>query len=156
MSANAGNFAKIVIKHGPTAVKWISRAADLLVKNSQMVEWAQKQFEDISRRMHDVSKQHGDAAKTRGMLSVVRDVARALEANDPGKDETHADQWIQRADKIELRVQLAEAQPRTPKKKALSELKAEATALLATLSDVTARAGTGLARNGSEGEPAQG
>jgi hypothetical protein len=156
MSANAGNFAKIVIKHGPTAMKWISTAAELLVKNSQMVEWAKKQFEDISRRMQEVSKQHGDAAKTRGTLSVIRDVARALEANDPGKDETHADLWSQRADKIELRVQLAEALPRTPKKKALSDLKAEATSLLAALSDVTARAGTGLATNGSEGDPAQG
>ena len=156
MSANAGNFAKILIKHGPAAMKWISVVAVPLAKNPDILEWAQKQFQDISRRMDEVSKQHGDAAKTRGMLSVVRDVARNLEANDPGKDETRADLWIQRADKIELRVQLAEAQPRTPKKKALTALKAEATSLLAALSDVTARAGTGLATNGSQGEPAQG
>jgi len=156
MSPIAGTVAKLVIKYGPKAIAAIISMATLIAKNPAMAEWAKKQFEDISRRMQEVSKERGDAAKTRGTLSVIRDVARALEANDPGKDETHADLWIQRADKIELRVQLAEALPRTPKKKALSDLKAEATSLLAVLSDVTARAGTGLATNGSQGEPAQG
>ena len=156
MSSIAGAVAKLAIKYGPRAIPAIIAMAKLIANHPQMVEWAKEQFEDISRRMQDVSKERGDAAKTRGTLSVIRDVARALETNEPGKDETRADLWIQRADKIELRVQLAEALPRTPKKKALSDLKAEATSLLATLSDVTARAGTGLATNGSQGEPAQG
>ena len=155
MPAAAGAFAKLAREYGPKAGKVIAAAAMLFVKNPHMTEWAQKAFEEIQRRMVEMSAQRGDAAKTRVMLSAVRDVARTVETNDPGKDDTHADMWIKRADKIELRIQLAEVLPRTPKKKALSDLKAEATSLLAALSDVTARAGTGLATNGSEGEPAQ-
>ena len=149
MPAIAEDFAEVKLKGRPEGMNFIIAMARRLIEDPRTAEWAEELIRRMAHQVIEASKLRGKAAQTRGMLHALRDGARSLEVNGADKNENHAALWIQRADKIELRVQLAEALPRTPKKKALSELRAEAEELLMTLGKLVDRSGTDLARFGS-------
>jgi hypothetical protein len=133
MAANVGAAWRFAVKNAPRVFAALGALDVFLKKNPAVSTWLRKQLDEIPKRLAAVQKRRGDAARIRGMLDIVRTVAQELDAQTSGRSTADAATWIRRADDIELRVRLAEAQPRPDQKKTLAGLKAEAEALLADL-----------------------
>jgi hypothetical protein len=144
-----GEIVKLLMKHGPKALEWGNALAEFIRKNPNLPVWTRKQIDGMSKRLKELSLQRGDAAKVRGMLEIIRDGARKLEAHGGVRPETAAAPWLERADNINLRIDLAVAQPKAEQKRSLAGLKSEATTLLAELIEATERAGSTPGANSS-------
>lgn len=149
MATDVQAILKLVVKYGPKLVKATTLVAQFLIANPAIPNWLRDHLDDLPDRLKLIQKQHGDAAKIRGMLGIIRDVSGALQAHDESTVEVAA--WLHRADKMELAVRLAEAQPRSEGKKTLKRLLTETGDLLAELLEATTKDASELASEPSRG-----
>lgn len=139
MPADARAVWRFAVKNWPKAVAALGALRVFLKDHPEISKWLREQFDDIAQRVVAVQKRRGDAARIRGILDIIRDVARewGVQKGDPSTAD--AALWLRRADDIELGVRLAEQQPRPDQKRTLARLGAEADALLADLLQAMAR-----------------
>ena len=158
MTNTAAAVVKIAVKSWPTIAKnWpkIISTLGLVVKiahdNPGIPDWFRKRLIDLPRRLDDLQKRRGQAAKIRGVLDVIKDVARDAQLADDGS--VDAASFIRRADSIERGVLLAEAQARAERKVTLKRLKDDTAALLTELLGVVARVNSIASRSIEEELP---
>lgn len=138
MPGRAVTAVQFVVKNWPRIAAAFATVNLFLQRNPTISARVREQLEDIQKRLVALQHRRSDAGRIRGMLDIVRDVARELEAQDEGSSVAAA-AWLRRADTIERGVRLAEAQPRQEQKRTLARFKADAEALLAELVEATAR-----------------
>jgi hypothetical protein len=155
MPSTAGAIVKAAVKHGPKIAAGVITFVAFVKENPAITTWLREHLGDIPKRLNEVNARHGDAAKFRGMLEIIRDVARELDAHAGDQPTTHAATWLEHADKIELGVRLAEAQPRPEQKRTLARLRTETEELLAELLQATAGVQTDPSTESTEPESAE-
>jgi hypothetical protein len=133
MPVTVGAIWQLLVKHWPKIVAALTLFETFIKNHPGLPVWLKAQFEEVSKRVIAAQKRRGAAARIRGMLAIIRDVARDLDAHDGEQSTTDAANWIRRADDIELGVRLAETQARADQKKTLNRLRGETDTLLADL-----------------------
>jgi hypothetical protein len=149
----AGTAVKFVVKNGPKIVAALGTVSVFLKNHPEIPAWFREQLDDIPKRISAAQARRTDAARIRGMLDIIRDVAREAEVNEADPSTADAATWIRRADEIELRVRLAEALPRPEQKKTLARLRTETEALLAERIDAVTGAPPVPASDSPSDEP---
>ena len=136
--ALVGTALRLAVKNAPKIIAAIGALSVFLKNHPDISTRARETLEGIPKRLTTVLQRHGDAAKIRGILGIIRDVAGELDAPATSGPRIDAGEWLAKADGIERRVRLAEAQPRAEQKKTLAGLLSEAEALLADFIQATA------------------
>jgi hypothetical protein len=141
MAIPAKDAVKFIVKNGPKAMAAAAALMAFLKDHPALPSWFRHQADELRKRIAKIPERHGDAARIRGMLDIIRDVAQQTEAHGPQGSGATAASWIARADNIEQRVRLAEAQQGATRKKTLARIATETDELLAALIEETARPG---------------
>lgn len=135
--ALVGTALRLAVKNAPKIIAAIGALSVFLKNHPDISTRARETLEGIPKRLTTVLQRHGDAAKIRGILSIIRDVAGELDSDSAAGPRIDAVEWTARADGIERRVRLAEAQPRAEQKRTLAGLLSEAEVLLAEFIQAT-------------------
>jgi hypothetical protein len=136
----------LLLKYGPKAVAAFGVLSKFVADNPRIPTWFRERLEHLPTRLSDVQRRPGDAAKIRGTLEIIRDVARDAQKADERVD---AEDYVNRADRIERGVKLAETQDRREQRALLGKLKADTDALLAELLEAVSGTPAGGAGTGT-------
>jgi len=136
--ALVGTALRLAVKNAPRIIAAVGALSVFLKNHPDLSTRARETLEAVPKRFTAALQRHGDAAKTRGILGIIRDVAGELDVPGASGPKIDATEWLAKADGIERRVRLAEAQPRPEQKKTLAGLLSEAEALLADFIQATA------------------
>jgi hypothetical protein len=139
MRVDTGAVWRFVVKNWPQIVSALTAANRYLKDHPGLQDWWRERLTEVSKRIVAVQQRRGDAARIRGMLDIIRDVARELDEHAADRSRVDAAGWTRRADDIELGVRLAESQARPERRRTLARLKTETDALLAEVVDAIAR-----------------
>jgi hypothetical protein len=153
MRADAGAMWRFAVRNWPKILAAVGALNAFLKEHPGVSTWLREQLDDIGKRVVAVQARRGDAARIRGMLDIIRDVAREWDAHQGDRSTADAAPWLRRADDIELGVRLAEKQARPDQKRTLVRLRAETDALLADLLQAMARARSLPATDSPGNEP---
>jgi hypothetical protein len=135
--ALVGTALRLAVKNAPRIIAAVGALSVFLKNHPEIPARARETLEGIPKRITTVLQRHGDAAKIRGILGIIRDVAGELSTDGTSEPHIDAAAWTARADSIERRVRLAEAQPRAEQKRTLAGLLSEAEVLLAEFIQAT-------------------
>lgn len=139
MAADTARIWTFVVTNWPRIAGAIGTMDRFLKEHPDISAWFRERLDEVRKQLIAVQQRRGDAARIRGMLDILRDVVRDLEARPAARPVIDASEWIGHAENIERRVRLAEAQSRPEQRKSLARLRAETDGLLAALIDETAR-----------------
>ncbi len=138
MKADAKALSRFVVQNWPRAREAFKEVDAFLKDHPAVPLWFRGRVEDLRKRFEVAQLQRSDAGRIRATLEIVRTEVRGVQGQPDPALVVDPTSWLQRADNIERRVRLAEAQSKPEQRKTLARLRAEADALIADLIDESA------------------
>lgn len=138
MKADAKAVSRFVVQNWPRAREAFKEVDAFLKEHPAVPLWFRGRVEDLRKRFQAAQLRSSDAGRIRATLEIVRAEVQGGQSQPGSALVLDPVSWLQRADHIERRVRLAEAQSKPEQRKSMERLRAEADALIAALIDETA------------------
>ena len=125
------DLTKLLVKQWPRIEMAARFIGPYLAAHPELSTQIRERLAGLGEQVRTAQRRRGDAEKIRGMLAIVRGTVADLEReHGEAAFRERTTVWLERANRIELAVRLAEAREPAEKKKSLARLRTETDGLV--------------------------